>query len=105
MVFTSDLWQIAAILCWIALGALPVLVLWFYNDLKNIENDRYFYDTLLDKPCWLYDKKSDTWIKHRIVAISHKGALNIRDWNNTSGTGAFWIRANEVPQRISFREK
>ena len=62
------------------------------------------YAELLGKPCWI--NEGGDYSKFRVVAVSHKGAVAIRRWDDTSGRGAKWFRAKDVRKgRIRFDEK
>ena len=55
----------------------------------------------LGRTCWL--RTPDGWRKHRVVAVSHKGALCIRAWENRTGTAAYWVGHERVRELVRFR--
>lgn len=51
------------------------------------------------RPCLLGDK---VWLggrEMRVVAVSHKGKVSLRDWDKAGGDGARWHAAGEVSHR------
>lgn len=51
------------------------------------------------RPCLLGDK---VWLRGRemrVVAVSHKGKVSLRDWDKAGGDGARWHAAGEVSHR------
>ena len=57
----------------------------------------------LGMPCWMDDRRGNP-IKYRIVAVSHKGAISIRRWDDGSGKHAFWVRKKDVAKNVRFTE-
>lgn len=49
---------------------------------------------LLGMPCWL--PVGGRYEKHRVVAVSHKGSVCVRAWDDDSGRHAFWIDKRKV---------
>lgn len=47
--------------------------------------------------------KGDGWHRCRIVAVSHKGAVAVRNVTDRSGRHAKWIPHDKVPERVRFR--
>lgn len=55
---------------------------------------------LLGRACWM------DGAKYRVVAVSHKGAVAIRRWDDASGGHAFWVNAAEVARgRVRFSRR
>lgn len=95
--------QITAILFWVGLGATVVLVIWLICEIRREVNLEYSpYAEWLGKPCWL--NICGDYAKHRIVAVSHKGAISVREWDDYSGKHAFWIKKQDVPELVKFGE-
>lgn len=59
----------------------------------------------LGRKCWLRTHY-DRWIPCRVVGVSHKGALNLREWDDDSGRNAFWVGKEQAtdPSLVSFVE-
>lgn len=92
-----------AILMWIALGAaigIAAFTAWHYRLGKKLlrEHDPVSFGYLLDRECDVL--KGDGWRRCRVVAVSHKGAIAVRDATDTSGRHAKWIAKDEVPERV-----
>ena len=63
------------------------------------ENDNMPIDTD-GQPCFLDDAVWYKGRKHLVVAVSHKGHVNIRDWEKRDcGNGAVWVKADLVTHR------
>lgn len=105
----EDLFVWLAIFIWVALGALIVLAAWSFVEWRRRKRGQFEiprgeyapYAELLGKPCWLNDKKN----RHRVVAVSHKGAVCVRDEAETGGEHGFWVPAKRVPKRVRFGEE
>ena len=67
---------------------------------KRIREKYAPFSERLDKACWLDD--GATRVKHRVVAVSHRGAVNVRPWS--AKKGAFWIPADKVADRVRWEE-
>jgi hypothetical protein len=99
-------WLVTAIgiLWWMLCGAAITLAVMVWHGKRTYERQELFapYAVLLGKACWIEDKFTGRREKFRIVAVSHKGAINVRRWDNDSGKGAFWVPANKVKERVRF---
>lgn len=68
------------------------------------------YGTWLGRPCWMWGRtwskqgKVYDWVKYRVVAVSHKGGIAIRRWDDDSGRHAFWVDKDLVPQMVRWSE-
>ena len=91
-----------AILMWIALGAAIALlgvVLRGRHAWKMARADgSAMFGIWLDRECDVL--KGDGWHRCRVVAVSHKGAIAVRDATDTSGRHAKWIAKDEVTERV-----
>lgn len=59
-----------------------------------------------DEPCFLDDAVYYGGDKYIVVAISHKGNINIREFDKrNSGKGAIWVKASEVSHELDTQEK
>jgi len=52
------------------------------------------YAWMLGAPCWMV--VNGDFEKFRVVAVSHKGAVAIRGWDDESGKRAKWVPAKYV---------
>ncbi|WP_165170645.1 hypothetical protein [Adlercreutzia sp. ZJ242] len=96
-----------AALIWAGLGAVVVLAVWALRERKRQKHEPTCaaYAELLGKPCWMKrSRKAKRYVKYRIVAVSHKGSINIREWDDDSGKGAFWVNKDCVSGRVKFSE-
>ena len=85
-----------AIFIWVGLGAIIVLAIWVMVERRR-EKTRIEYAQfaeLLGKPCWM--NESGDYSKFRIVAVSHKGSVAVRRWDDDSGKHAKWIHRNQI---------
>lgn len=93
----NNLFTALAILIWmglgaaIGIGAMAVLVVGGEDELLLCP-----YGKLLGMPCWL--NEGGDYVKYRVVAVSHKGAVAIRKWEDDSGKHAKWINKSKVRQ-------
>lgn len=91
----SNAFTALAILFWmgcgaaIGIGAMGFLVVGKMGD----EDLICPYGKLLGKPCWA--NVNGDYYKYRVVAVSHKGAVAIRDWDDDSAK-AVWINKQKV---------
>ena len=91
----SSVWTGIAILFWIGvgaavgIGAMGVMMAGRDSD----EPDYAPYSWMLGKPCW-FNEYGD-YRKYRVVAVTHKGAVNIRDWDDETAK-AFWVNKEKV---------
>ena len=85
-----------AIFIWIALGAVIVLAIWMVVERKREKAQPEYapFAELLGKPCWM--NEGGDYSKFRIVAVSHKGSVAVRRWDDDSGKHAKWIRRNQI---------
>lgn len=92
----NSIWTGIAILFWmgiggaIGIGAMAVLVVGRESD----EPDYAPYSWMLGKTCWMVE--NGDFEKFRVVAVSHKGAVAIRRWDDDSGKHAKWIPEKHV---------
>lgn len=114
-----------AILFWMALGALIAVTAiavaranspaMFSEDeineavelARRVEAQRFApFSELLGKPCWVKSGHGNQarWRKHRVVAVSHKGAICVRPWSDGSGRGAFWVPKGKVDAKVRWEE-
>ena len=63
---------------------------------------RNIYGNLLDTIVYRKSKTTDSYEPYRVVAVSHKGALNLRHADDNSGKHAFWVSKDDVPYEIRF---
>ena len=112
------LFTVLAILFWMGIGAVIALLYVAVllkrkgpfiteEDFQSRLRESYApYSELLAKPCWVKCGSGDDeeWKKHRIVAVSHKGAINVRPWDDESGRRAFWIQKHKVAKMVEFDE-
>lgn len=85
-----------AIFIWVGLGAVIVLAAWMVVEHKR-EKARIDYAPfaeLLGKPCWM--NEGGDYSKFRVVAVSHKGSVAVRRWDDDSGKHAKWVRRSQV---------
>lgn len=55
----------------------------------------------LDRECWVRPCARETWRRHVIIAVSHKGAICVRERARQDQKG-YWIKKENVPQRMRF---
>lgn len=62
------------------------------------------YAAWLGGRCWVREchGKTIVWRKCRVVAVSHKGSVCVRDWDDESGHKAVWISKKVVSRRVRF---
>lgn len=87
----------------VTIGAIAGIFLG-YLIFRNVCDCENLFGKLLDKPFWIYDIYEHEWFKYRIVAVSHKGSISIRDWYNDSGKHSFWVSPSEMTDRYSFED-
>ena len=97
-------WTVLAILMWIALGfALGVIAFtaWHVRLGKKLlrERDPISFGYLLDRECDVL-KGDGRWHRCKVVAVSHRGAVAVRNATDGSGKHAKWIAAEDVPERV-----
>lgn len=94
----SNFFTALAILFWmgcgaaIGIGAMAVLVVG--RDGEIGETAYAPHAELLGRPCWL--NEGGEYSKFRIVAVSHKGSIAIRRWDDDSGKHAKWVRHGQI---------
>lgn len=95
---------VLGILWWMLCGAAIALAIMVLHGKRTYERQELFapYAVLLGKACWIIDKHTGEYERFRIVAVSHKGAINVRRWDDDSGRGAFWVPAYKVAERVRF---
>lgn len=102
----GELFTALAILIWVGLGAAVVLAAWMLVERGRGKREVEYapYAELLGKKCWL--DFNHEWEPYRIVAVSHKGNINVRSWDDTSGKHAFWVTRKQVERgHVAFREE
>ncbi|MBQ3301589.1 MAG: hypothetical protein IJH04_05550, partial [Eggerthellaceae bacterium] len=62
------------------------------------------YAERLGKACFVFNPNTCETKKYRVVAMSHKGAISIRRWDDGSGKHAFWVRKKDVAKNVRFTE-
>lgn len=75
-------------------------ILWLIEDRRGIHG-RNPYGSWLSRECWIRPRGRETWRKHVIVAVSHKGAVCVREITRRNDTG-YWIKKENVPIRLRF---
>lgn len=98
-----SVWTVLAVFVWIALGAalgIAAFTIWHYRLGKRLlrEREPISFGYLLDKECEVL--KGDGWHRCIVVAVSHKGAIAVRNAANGSGKHARWIPKEQVPERV-----
>lgn len=102
----NNLFTALAILIWMGLGAaigIAATALCIVG--KDDEPSAYApHAELLGKPCWL--NEGGDYSKYRVVAVSHKGSIAIRRWDD-SGKSTKWVRHRKIAKGnlIYFDEK
>ena len=93
----------AAILWWMLCGSAITLAVMIRHGKRTHERHELFapYAVLLGKACWIEDKFTGKREKFRIVAVSHKGSINVRRWDDDDAK-AFWISKHDVSKRVKF---
>ena len=83
-----------AILIWMGLGATIGIGSMALLTVAGEDEPGYApYAWMLGKPCWA--NVNGDYYKYRVVAVSHKGAVAIRDWDDDSAK-AFWVNKQKV---------
>lgn len=59
------------------------------------------YGYWLDRECWVRPSSRPRWRLHVVVAVSHNGAVCVRDCQRQEDRG-YWIKKENVPWRVSF---
>lgn len=107
MTTMNNLFTALAILIWMGLGAaIGMAATAFCIVGKDDEPSIYApHAELLGKPCWL--NEGGDYSKFRIVAVSHKGSIAIRRWDDDSGRHAKWIPHGQIAKGnlVYFDEK
>lgn len=92
---------IIPILLAIAFGAVcGASILWLVEDRRGIHG-RNPYGSWLDRECWVRPCSRETWRRHVIIAVSHKGAICVREITRRNESG-YWIKKENVPARMRF---
>lgn len=96
--------RIAACAWWMLVGAGIALGATIWHGKRAFERHEHFapYAERLGKACWIVDRMTGEEAMYRVVAVSHKGAVNIRPWADESGKGAFWVPSDKVAERVRF---
>lgn len=91
-----------AILIWVGVGALIALCVWMWDERRKAkaEPDYSPFAILLGKPCWR--NVNGDYEKFRVVAVSHKGAVAVRPWDDDSGRGARWVPKGTAQRNLRF---
>ena len=92
----SRLFTALAIFIWVGLGAAIVLFAWMFVERRRMRDEPSYapHAELLGKPCWMVE--GGDYSKVRVVAVSHKGSVAIRRWEDDSGRHAKWITHKQV---------
>lgn len=93
------------VLWWMLCGAVITLAIVALRGKRLYEKHELYapYAERLGKPCWMYDRRAKGVRKFRVVAVSHKGAISVRRWDDESGHGAFWVPSGKVAERVRFK--
>ena len=80
-----------AIFIWIGVGAVIVLAIWMAVEHRRGKAQPEYapFAELLGKPCWI--NEGGDYTRFRIVAVSHKGSVAVRRWDDDSGKHAKWV--------------
>lgn len=94
----SNFFTALAILFWMCCGAVVGIAAMAFLVVGKDDGDLLLcpYGKLLGMPCWL--NEGGNYAKYRVVAVSHKGAVAIRKWDDDSGKHAKWIDKSKVKQ-------
>lgn len=86
-----------AILFWMGIGAAIGISAMAFLVVGKMDDDLLCpYGKVLGMPCWV--NVNGDYVKYRVVAVSHKGAVAIRKWDDDSGKHAKWVPKNKVKQ-------
>ena len=93
----------AAILWWMLCGSALTLAVMVFRGKRLYESQGMYakYAERLGKEC-LVKGRDGEWKMYRVVAVSHKGAVNVRKWDDDSAK-AFWVPANKVDENVRFK--
>ena len=92
----ENIFTCLAVLFWVGIGA-AIGVGWSAIRVATTLEDEPVHAPhawMLGKPCWV--NEYGDYRKYRVVAVSHKGAVAIREWDDLSGKHAKWIRKEQV---------
>lgn len=97
---------VLAVLMWMALGALIALACVSLRGRRRwrsmASKGSSLFGLLLDSECEVL-KGDGEWHRCRVVAVSHRGALAVRNVSDTSGKHARWIPKDEVPEKVRWK--
>ena len=93
-------WTMLAIAIWMALGAAVALLVVVLRGraLWRRKAEPVVYGEWLGRECLVL--KGDGWRRCRIVAVSWRGAVAVRNVTDASGRHAKWISKDKVPERM-----
>lgn len=96
----SWLWTILGILFWMLVGAIIAVTCEALRGRRIIKSaDPIAFGLWLGKTCKV--RYSDgKWRRCNVVAVSHKGAVAVRNAAEKGGKKAFWIPKEEVLERV-----
>lgn len=94
------IWTILAVLIWMALGATAALACMALRGYRLWRGGpRSEFGGWLDHECEVL-KGDGEWRRCVVVAVSHKGAVAVRNASDGSGRHAKWIAADRVPEIV-----
>ena len=98
-------WLVAAvgIAWWTLFGAALALgmMIWRGRRLYSDENPLTRYRFWLGRRCSV--KAARGWLDCTVVAVSHKGAVAVREESDKSGRHAFWVPKEKVAERVAWK--
>lgn len=89
-------WTLLAALVFVLIGVVLGIVGSLAWTLRADENP---YGAWLDRECDVL-KGDGEWRRCTVVAVSHKGAISVRNSGNDTGRHARWIPKEEVEGRV-----
>lgn len=99
-------WAAIAIAFWVLVGfaaGAAAFTAWHVRLGKRLlrEHDPISFGYLLDRECDVL-KGDGEWHRGVVVAVSHKGAIAVRNVGDGSGKHAAWVPKDEVSERVRF---
>lgn len=89
-------WTLLAALVFVLIGAVLGIIAALALVLRRDGNP---YGAWLDRECEVL-KGDGEWHRGTVVAVSHKGAVSVRNSGNDTGRHARWIPKEEVEGRV-----